>query len=33
MHSYKPCSQTYLKCISNQLTAIFNCAVKYYGLK
>ena len=33
MHSYKPCSQTYLKCINNRLTAIFNCAVKYYGLK
>ena len=25
--------RTYLKCINNQLTAIFNYAVKYYGLK
>mgnify|MGYP000662744268 CR=1 FL=1 len=31
--SGKPYSQTYLKCINNQLTAIFNYAVKYYGLK
>ena len=29
----KPYTQTYLKCINNQLTAIFNYAVKYYGLK
>ena len=29
--SGKPYSQTYLKCINNQLTAIFNYAVKYYG--
>ncbi|MBR5329405.1 MAG: site-specific integrase [Firmicutes bacterium] len=29
----KPYSQTYLKTINNQLTAIFNYAVKYYGLK
>ena len=29
----KPYSQTYLRCINNQLTAIFNYAVKYYGLK
>ena len=29
----KPYAQTYLKCINNQLTAIFNYAVKYYGLK
>ena len=28
--SGKPYSQTYLKCINNQLTAIFNYAVKYY---
>ena len=28
-----PYSQTYLKTIQNQLTAIFNYAVKYYGLK
>ncbi len=28
-----PYSQTYLKTINNQLTAIFNYAVKYYGLK
>jgi hypothetical protein len=26
-------SQTYLKTINNQITAIFNYAVKYYGLK
>lgn len=31
--SGKPYSQTYLKCINNQLTAILNYAVKYYGLK
>lgn len=31
--SGKPYSQTYLRCINNQLTAIFNYAVKYYGLK
>ena len=31
--SGKPYAQTYLKCINNQLTAIFNYAVKYYGLK
>lgn len=29
----KPYSQTYLKNINNQLTAIFNYAVKYYSLK
>ena len=29
----KPYSATYLKTINNQLTAIFNYAVKYYGLK
>ena len=29
----KPYSQTYLRCINNQLTAILNYAVKYYGLK
>ena len=29
----KPYAQTYLKCINNQLTAIFNYTVKYYGLK
>ncbi len=29
----EPYSQTYLKTINNQLTAIFNYAVKYYGLK
>lgn len=29
----KPYSETYLKTINNQLTAIFNYAVKYYGLK
>ena len=29
-HAY---SQTYLKTINNQITAIFNYAVKYYGLK
>ncbi|MCI8623838.1 MAG: site-specific integrase [Provencibacterium sp.] len=29
----RPYSQTYLKTIHNQLTAIFNYAVKYYGLK
>lgn len=29
----KPYSQTYLKTINNQLTAIFNYAVKYYSLK
>ena len=28
----KPYSQTYLKTINNQITAIFNYAVKYYGL-
>ena len=28
----KPYSQTYLKTINNQLTAIFNFAVRYYGL-
>ncbi|GAA6426865.1 N-terminal phage integrase SAM-like domain-containing protein [Dielma fastidiosa] len=26
-------SETYLRSINNQLTAIFNYAVKYYGLK
>jgi len=31
--SDNPYSQTYLKTINNQLTAIFNYAVKYYGLK
>jgi len=29
----KPYSVTYLKTINNQITAIFNYAVKYYGLK
>ena len=29
----KPYSQTYLKTLHNQLSAIFNHAVKYYGLK
>lgn len=29
----KPYSETYLKTINNQLTAIFNYAVKYYGLR
>ena len=29
----KPYSQTYLKTINNQITTIFNYAVKYYGLK
>lgn len=29
----KPYSQTYLKTINNQITAIFNYTVKYYGLK
>ena len=29
----KPYSQTYLRTIQNQLVAIFNYAVKYYGLK
>ncbi len=29
----KPYSQTYLKTINNQLTALFNYAMKYYGLK
>jgi integrase len=29
----KPYSQTYLKTINNQITAIFNYAVKYYSLK
>lgn len=29
----QPYSQTYLKTINNQLTAIFNYAVKYYSLK
>ncbi len=28
----KPYSQTYLKTINNQLTALFNYAMKYYGL-
>ena len=28
-----PYSETYLKSINNQLTAVFNYAVKYYGLK
>lgn len=28
-----PYSETYLKTINNQITAIFNYAVKYYGLK
>ncbi len=31
--SGQPYSQTYLKTINNQLTAIFNYAVKYYSLK
>ncbi len=30
--SGKPYSQTYLKTINNQLTALFNYAIKYYGL-
>ena len=29
----KPYSETYLKTINNQLTAIFNYAVKFYGMK
>ena len=29
----KPFSQTYLRTINNQLTAIFNHAVRYYGLR
>ena len=29
----KPYSETYLKTINNQIVAIFNYAVKYYGLK
>ena len=29
----RPYSATYLKTINNQLTAVFNYAVKYYGLK
>ncbi len=29
----QPYSQTYLKTINNQVTAVFNYAVKYYGLK
>lgn len=29
----EPYSETYLKTINNQVTAIFNYAVKYYGLK
>ena len=29
----KPYSQTYLKCINNQLSAIFNHAVRYYELR
>ena len=29
----RPYSQIYLKTINNQITAIFNYAVKYYGLK
>ena len=29
----KPLSQTYIKTINNQLSAIFNFAVKFYGLK
>ncbi len=29
----KPYAQTYLNCINNRLTAIFNYAVKCYGLK
>ena len=29
----KPYSQTYLRSINNQITAIFNYAVKFYGLK
>ena len=29
----EPYSQTYLRVINNQITAIFNYAVKYYGLK
>ena len=29
----QPYSATYLKTINNQLTAVFNYAVKYYGLK
>ncbi len=28
-----PYSQTYLKCLQNQITAIFNYAVKYYDLR
>ncbi|WP_144744776.1 Arm DNA-binding domain-containing protein [Enorma burkinafasonensis] len=31
--SGRPYSQTYLKTIQNQLTAIFSHAVRYYGLK
>jgi len=29
----EPYSQTYLRVINNQITAIFNYSVKYYGLK
>ena len=29
----KPYAQTYLKCINNQLSAIFNHAVRYYELR
>lgn len=29
----KPYSQSYLKTINNRITAIFNYAVKYFGLK
>lgn len=29
----QPYSQTYLRTVSNQITAIFNYAVKYYGLR
>ena len=32
-HKGKPYSQVYLKTIHNQLSAMFNHAVKYYGLK
>ena len=33
MKKGRPYSQIYLKTINNQITAIFNYAVKYYGLK
>ena len=32
-HNGKPLSATYLKTVHNQLTAIFNHAVRYYGLQ